>query len=416
MFLPPNLDGHYLTFHGALRLKRDSQHTLATLRALGQQLALTVDAAQFHLQVAAGDENSTPCSQDDADRFVTLSSEIKGLQTKLQAVLGRVLAQSRHKIVAAATEAPPAEQTDKTIDRRAETESGEDVPEIKPPEHKSSAGRTAKPLEDLPTALQIFVEATGRLILSDSFNKNNGLCSRAMGMCRIVARQLVALLESGNCLDDASACLFRDTLERLTETVVGLQEGGVLSERLVVQVVAYLGRILELADAVSGAPAALASTELRSSRLKLKRYSEEHMDDILMTMHAFVQNAQKQKNPPRGDNLDRAVKTLTCKLQQDITKYNRCQELGLPERSEERWGYFTEVAGFLGDWIERTAVPAIPSKELKSMYLAAKRFGEKFPDRVPSILLKNAKLRVHPRKPGKPRGKQSKTEHKESSS
>ncbi|KAE8983331.1 hypothetical protein PF011_g21236, partial [Phytophthora fragariae] len=78
------------------------QPTLATLRAVGQQLALTVDAAQFHLQVAAGHDSPASCSQDDADEFAALSSEIEGLQTQLQAVLGSVLAQSRHKIVAAA--------------------------------------------------------------------------------------------------------------------------------------------------------------------------------------------------------------------------------------------------------------------------------------------------------------------------
>ncbi|KAE9282134.1 hypothetical protein PF008_g27714 [Phytophthora fragariae] len=219
---------------------------------------------------------------------------------------------------------------------------------------------------------------------------------------------MVALMESDNCLDDASACLFRDTLERLAEAVEGLPPSETISVRNVVQVVTFLGRILELADAVSGTPAALASAELRSSRLKPKRSAGEHMDDMLITMHTFVQNVEKQKKPPRGDNLDRAVKTLTCKLQLDITTYNRCQELGLSERSKERWAYFTEVAGFLGDWIGRTAVLATPSKELKSMYVAAKRLREKFPDRVPSTLLENAKLRVYPRKPRKPRKKQSK--------
>ncbi|KAE8893559.1 hypothetical protein PF005_g17834 [Phytophthora fragariae] len=287
--------------------------TLATLRAIGQQLALTVDAAQFHLQVAADIDNSTPCSQDDADEFATISSEIEGLQTQLHAVLGSVLAQSRHKIVAAAAaaEAPADQHTDETIDLQAKTESEDHGPEIEPQEYKSTAGRTAKPKPDLPSVLQNFVQSTGRITLSDLPNKKRGLSSNALAMCRAVARRMVALMESDNCLDDASACLFRDTLERLAEAVEGLPPSETISVRNVVQVVTFLGRILELADAVSGTPAALASAELCSSRLKPKRSAGEHMDDMLITMHTFVQNLEKQKKPPRGDNLDRAVKTLT---------------------------------------------------------------------------------------------------------
>ncbi|KAE9276164.1 hypothetical protein PF001_g26259 [Phytophthora fragariae] len=369
------------------------QPTLATLRAVGQQLALTVDAAQFHLQVAAGHDSPASCSQDDADEFAALSSEIEGLQTQLQAVLGSVLAQSRHKIVAAAAaaEVPVDQHTDETIDLQAKTESEDHGPEIEPQEHKSTAGRTAKPKPDLPSVLQNFVQSTGRITLSDLPNKKRGLSSNALAMCRAVARRMVALMESDNCLDDASACLFRDTLERLAEAVEGLQPSEKISIKLVVLVAADLGRILELASAVSGTSAALESAELRSSRLKLMKYSEEHMDDMLMRMHTFVENVQQQKERLAGDHaltcIRNAIKRLAYDLRKEITTYKICQEMGLPERSEERWQIFKVVAGGFGDWIEHTAVPATPSKELKPLYLAAKIFGDKFPDRVPFTLL-----------------------------
>lgn len=80
-----------------------------------------------------------------------------------------------------------------------------------------------------------------------------------------------------------------------------------------------------------GAPPALSSAEMRSSRFKLKKFAEGHADDVMMKMHTLVHGFRRRKKP---FDLDRAVKKLAGKLQQDITQYRRCQELGLSDRSK----------------------------------------------------------------------------------
>lgn len=53
-------------------------------------------------------------------------------------------------------------QTNEVVDLQEETETGGYEPESEPQEHQSTRGLKAKPKEDdLPTALQSFVQATG---------------------------------------------------------------------------------------------------------------------------------------------------------------------------------------------------------------------------------------------------------------
>ncbi|EGZ19086.1 hypothetical protein PHYSODRAFT_327408 [Phytophthora sojae] len=104
---------------------------------------------------------------------------------------------------------------------------------------------------------------------------------------------------------------------------------------------------------------------MRSSRFKLKKFAEGHADDVMMKMHTLVHGFRRRKKP---FDLDRAVKKLAGKLQQDITQYRRCQELGLSDRSKKRWAVFKEVAGTLGKWIGRTTVAEKPPKWLMKMY------------------------------------------------
>ncbi|KAG6590855.1 uncharacterized protein IUM83_19074 [Phytophthora cinnamomi] len=369
--------------------------SLATLRAVQQQLRLTVEAAQFHLEVAADFDSR----QDDADQAEALAQEIESLQAELQSVLATVLTNSRLKPATSFPQAAALEQADEALAMAAETE--EEPPEREPQDPKPS-GWQAKPREELPAALQNFVQATGPVLEpSHTAAQKTRLACVAMGKCRVVTSQLVVLMESGGCLDEPSACLFRVTVERLAEAVAEPTISLAVSIRTVALVVAELGKVLELANVVLGTPAALASAELRSSRLKFKKNAEEHMDDGLINMHTFVQAVEKQKKPLAGDSLSRAVKNLAGSLRQDIVVYNRCQEMGLPDRSEKRWALFTKVASALGDWIGRTNMPATPSKELKRMYPVARKLRELFPDRVPSMLIENAMFRLYPRKPRK---------------
>ncbi|KAG6590854.1 uncharacterized protein IUM83_19075 [Phytophthora cinnamomi] len=375
--------------------------SLASLRAVKQQLALAVEAAEFHVEVAA---NLDACPQDDRDQIATLSNAIEHLQAQLQTVLATVLVQSNKRVAAAPTPMPtPPQPTDEVVDLDTETETEE---EIESPEHKSGGGQhSPKSTEELATSLQTFVQATGQVLAQPDTGKKHRKASVAVNRCRSVTGQLVALMESGGRLDDASACLFRDTVERLAGAAGGPQVSGQIPVKFLVEVVSRLGRILELADAVAGTPAALSSAELRSSRLKLKKYAEEHMDDTLAKMRGIMQAAQKRKGDPVRDvRVHRAVKTLAANMAQDISMYYRYQEIGLPERSEERWAGFTEVAGVLGDWIGRIPNNAVPTQQLRTLTRFVKKLRKEFPDRLPAILLKNTERRVQQARDRKGKG------------
>ncbi|KUF66232.1 hypothetical protein AM587_10006269 [Phytophthora nicotianae] len=122
-------------------------------------------------------------------------------------------------------------------------------------------------------------------------------------------------------------------------------------------------------------------------QLMLKKYAETHSEDLLTMMEKTVLPIQK-KGKLTGRRVEGPVKKLIVDFQQEMNRYKHFQMIDVPQRSEERWKVFKEVAEALAKWIGLTSMTATPPNQLKSMLRAAKRFNQEFPDRVPVLLLR----------------------------
>ncbi|ETO62450.1 hypothetical protein F444_19632 [Phytophthora nicotianae P1976] len=386
--------------------------SLATLQALQHQLSLTVDAAQQHIKAATFLDTSAPCSQEASERFHELAAEIESVQTELQALVAAVVTQTRQNRVAIPTET--LELTTETIDPMdVETETEDEAVQANSEKQDIDQGRNPPSPEEVATRLQHFVLKTGEASATLEAGMRRNKSHVALTACRKVTDNLFQLMVSKVPINEAAACLFRDTAGKLATILADDQVAGNMRGMCVVHLVKKLGNVLELADTLTGIPAALSDAVLRSTRLKLKKYAETHSEDLLTMMEKTVLPIQK-KGKLTGRRVEGPVKKLIVDFQQEMNRYKHFQMIDVPQRSEERWKVFKEVAEALAKWIGLTSMTATPPNQLKSMLRAAKRFNQEFPDRVPVLLLRNVGMRLRicrrrhkPAKksktPGKPR-------------
>ncbi|KAG6958647.1 hypothetical protein JG688_00010416 [Phytophthora aleatoria] len=108
----------------------------------------------------------------------------------------------------------------------------------------------------------------------------------ALAACRKVTDSLFQLMESKIPIDEPSACLSvsRNTAGRLAAILSDECGAGNIRDMCVGHLVSMLGKVLELADTLAGIPVALSDAVLRSTRLELKKYAENHSEDWLTKM------------------------------------------------------------------------------------------------------------------------------------
>ncbi|KAL4172406.1 hypothetical protein KRP22_007570 [Phytophthora ramorum] len=376
--------------------------SLATLRDIEQHLSLAVDAAQRHLEAASALDASVPCSQDAADHIQSLAGEIERLRTQLQSVVASVLTQTRHKRISVTVEAPDAAiQGPHMDDTETETEDDSMGPslinyaqqEAQPKQEKLFKSQP-EPVtnEELAASLQRFENATEEAAAAIETGKSLVKIPIAFGNCRKTSANVLLILKRREFVDDASACLYRDTLTKLAHIASDERAFGRIQAKALTQVMDQVETLLRLADEIDGTPSALSGAEVRSAQLKLGKYAEDNAESRLTKMHKYVESIPKRGLS--GDRVEGPMKKLICDLHQEMNMYQAYQKFGLPPRSEERWAIFTEITETLGDWIGRTAMTAQPPKVLKPMFRAAQKFQKEFPGRVPSIFLKNAGMRL----------------------
>ncbi|ETL79967.1 hypothetical protein L917_19493, partial [Phytophthora nicotianae] len=362
--------------------------SLATLQALQHQLSLTVDAAQQHIKAATSLDTSAPCSQEASERFHELAAEIESVQTELQALVAAVVTQTRQNRVAIPTET--LELTTETIDPMdVETGTEDEAVQANSEKQDIDQGRNPPSPEEVATRLQHFVLKTGEASATLEAGMRRNKSHVALTACRKVTDNLFQLMVSKVPINEAAACLFRDTAGKLATILADDQVAGNMRGMCVVHLVKKLGNVLELADTLTGIPAALSDAVLRSTRLELKKYAETHSEDLLTMMEKTVLPIQK-KGKLTGRRVEGPVKKLIVDFQQEMNRYKHFQMIDVPQRSEERWKVFKEVAEALAKWIGLTSMTATPPNQLKSMLRAAKRFNQEFPDRVPVLLLSAA--------------------------
>ncbi|EEY70187.1 uncharacterized protein PITG_18950 [Phytophthora infestans T30-4] len=371
--------------------------SLATLQAVREQLSVAIEAAQRHLEVVSHD-TSSPSPQEAVERSHTLAAEIESLEVELQTLVATIVTQTRHKHVAASAEAPQA--TTETIDLMdVETETEDEAAHANTEQEDAKQTRKPPPTpEEVAANLQHFVLKTGDASAALDRGQKYRKAQAAIVPCRKVTENLFQLMESKIPIDEASACLFRDTAGKMATIFA---EGGRAGNNrdnvmCVVHLVSKLGKVLELADTLTGIPAALSDAVLGSTRLKLKKYAENHLEDQLTKMEKYVHTIQRQKGAVTAERIEGPMKKLIVDFQQEMNKYKNYQKIDLPPRSEERWEVFQKVAEALAKWIGCTKMTASPPRQLKGMLRVAKKFNKEFPDRVPIILLRNAgmKLRI----------------------
>ncbi|OWZ11185.1 hypothetical protein PHMEG_00015832 [Phytophthora megakarya] len=160
------------------------------------------------------------------------------------------------------------------------------------------------------------------------------------------------------------------------------QTAGKIPAKILDLIISRLGKILELADKGTGIPAALSDPVLRSTRLTLKKYADDHWDDMLLSIHKYVQSI-----PNPGKNLFSHLGKLLADFGKELASFLRYQDIGMV-RQEEQWKIFDEITMTLAIWISHLPKLAKQPKELSSTFRMMKRFNARFPDRIPQALLK----------------------------
>ncbi|POM64316.1 Hypothetical protein PHPALM_20178 [Phytophthora palmivora] len=224
-----------------------------------------------------------------------------------------------------------------------------------------------------------FVEATEKAFAILETTAAHKAYTVVLHCCSQVTTKLLDLIRSDGKVEEATACLYRDTTVRMGVLLSEKRAVEKLELKSTIKAMNQLGQLIKASCTKDGVPTALSDPALQCTWLDLKHFIDSHRDDALLRMHEYViafqqQNKQGSLVKLLGDFLD------------EMISYRKRKAPG-PLRSEENWNIFAEVGEVLADWIGSTTVLNVKeSKRMRSMFHELKIFDATFPDRVPPYL------------------------------